>query len=268
MEEEDENDDVNAMDTSTTENIAKIFANLMKDEKMRMGIANTLAKAAPALLDSRCMGVQLSVYVPPPQGHPNAGKMPSPQSFAHPFIVNNNSMQPQGGGDETEDDEDGNDGEKRKKAMREFAAAAAILQRQKNGRKSQLSNTPREQRGLNRLRGLCVNVPLSTPSDSSRARSWNCWRRREYSALVFKRNRKALNAALKLCKLTLGGLSAASTGGLKQLLSVKDISGEMGEVVRAAVELEAGRARMEKMLGEVVGEEVEDDEKGEVEEGG
>ena len=57
--------------------IAKTFASLMKDERMRMNIAQTLAKAAPALLDEKCMGVQLSVYVPPPMGHKNAGQMPN-----------------------------------------------------------------------------------------------------------------------------------------------------------------------------------------------
>eukprot|EP00520_Triparma_pacifica_P017188 CAMPEP_0118646488 /NCGR_PEP_ID=MMETSP0785-20121206/8084_1 /TAXON_ID=91992 /ORGANISM="Bolidomonas pacifica, Strain CCMP 1866" /LENGTH=1321 /DNA_ID=CAMNT_0006538487 /DNA_START=131 /DNA_END=4093 /DNA_ORIENTATION=- len=285
MEEEDDSEDVNKMDTNTQENIAKIFANLMRDEKMRMGIAQTLAKAAPALLNAHCMGVQLSVYVPPPFGHKNAGQMPAPHSSAQPFLVNNNNFQPPGGGggdpkagwlnkflNSNEggggegnglEDGDGKNGAKRKKAMREFAAAAAILQRQKNSKKTQLSNTPREQRGLNKLRGLCVGCSLPTPNDSSKARAWNGWRRREYSILVFKKNRKALNSALKLCKLRLGGVSAANTGGLKQLLSVKDISGDMGEVVRAAVEIEAGRARMNKMLGEIVGE--EDSAAGEVE---
>ena len=52
----------------------------MKDERMRMNIAQTLAKAAPALLDEKCMGVQLSVYVPPPMGHKNAGQMPNAPS--------------------------------------------------------------------------------------------------------------------------------------------------------------------------------------------
>ncbi|GMH50606.1 hypothetical protein TrRE_jg2013 [Triparma retinervis] len=273
MEEEEDGDDVNNMEPNTQENIAKIFANLMKNEQMRMGIAQTLAKAAPALLNMHCMGVQLSVYVPPPAGHKNAGQMPTPQSSAQPFM--NNNMQPPGfdggdgrgswlnkfinsneggaetAGEEGEEKGDGRNGAKRKKAMREFAAAAAILQRQKNSKKAQLSNTPREQRGLNKLRGLCVGCSLPTPNDSSRARAWNAWRRREYSILVFKKNRKALNSALKLCKLRLGGVSNANTGGLKQLLSVKDISGDMGEVVRAAVEIEAGRARMNKMLEEI-----------------
>ncbi|MAD26123.1 MAG: hypothetical protein CMO44_18355 [Verrucomicrobiales bacterium] len=295
---DDDEEDLDKMDTSTPQNIAKIFANLMKDEKMRMGVAQTLAKAAPALLDARCMGVQLSVYVPPPFGHKNAGQMPSVNSNNGPHqftsILNSNAQKSEGDGqqggwlnkllqpnqqpnttktndnDEGEDEGQSKQSSKRRKAMREFAAAAAILQRHKrNPKGSSVSSTPREQRGLNKLRSLCAEVPLATPADPSRARSWNGWRRRELSVLTFKKNRKALNACLKLCKLRLGSVNAAHTGVIKQLLCVKDISNEIGEVVKAAVEIEAGRTRMRELepdaddespLEDLLGEKEEDEE--------
>ena len=39
--------------------LIETFADLLKDERMKAGIAQNLAKAAPALSDTRCMGVQL-----------------------------------------------------------------------------------------------------------------------------------------------------------------------------------------------------------------
>jgi hypothetical protein len=73
LEDDDEDDDPQ----SSSRTIPQMFSALLKDPKMRGGIAQTLAKAAPALLDPRCMGVQLSIYVPPPMGHKNAGQMPA-----------------------------------------------------------------------------------------------------------------------------------------------------------------------------------------------
>ncbi|GMI15500.1 hypothetical protein TrLO_g305 [Triparma laevis f. longispina] len=226
----DENSDENS--------IAKTFSSLLRDEKMRQGIASTLAKAAPALLDAKCMGVQLSVYVPPPAGHPNAGALPSP-SFS-------NHIQPAPQNQEGSwlSKILGDDEQKRRKV----AAAAAVLHGRKGASKKPTSVAQaRENRGLQKLRGLCRPVPLTTPTDSAKKRAWDQWRRREYSAVTFKINRKALNQNLKSCKLRLGSLDSTSSNTLKQLLSIKDCVAQMGDVVKAAVEIEAGRARIMKL---------------------
>ncbi|GMI15894.1 hypothetical protein TrVE_jg8834 [Triparma verrucosa] len=220
--------------------IAKTFSTLLRDEKMRQGIASTLAKAAPALLDAKCMGVQLSVYVPPPAGHPNAGALPSP-SFS-------NHIQPAPSNQEGSwlSKILGDDEQKRRKV----AAAAAVLHGRKGaGKKPTSVAQARENRGLQKLHGLCRPVPLTTPTDSAKRRAWDQWRRREYSAVTFKINRKALNQNLKSCKLRLGGLDSASSGTLRGLLSIKDCVSQMGDVVKAAVEIEASRARIMKLQG-------------------
>ena len=55
----------------------KAFAQVLQNENLRRGIAENLARAAPALSDPKCQGVMLSVYVPPPPTHQNRGKLPS-----------------------------------------------------------------------------------------------------------------------------------------------------------------------------------------------
>ena len=52
------------------------FSLLNPSAMMSGGIRAGFLKAAPVLADPRCGGIQLSVYVPPPKGHPNAGMMP------------------------------------------------------------------------------------------------------------------------------------------------------------------------------------------------
>ena len=59
--------------------LAKAFAQILSNDNLRRGIAENLARAAPALVDPRCQGVMLSVYVPPPPDHPNRGLMPGQQ---------------------------------------------------------------------------------------------------------------------------------------------------------------------------------------------
>jgi len=49
--------------------LAKAFAQILQNENLRRGIAENLARAAPALIDPRCQGVMLSVYVPPVSLH-------------------------------------------------------------------------------------------------------------------------------------------------------------------------------------------------------
>jgi hypothetical protein len=58
-------------------NVARAFSQVLSNENLRRGIAENLSRAAPALIDPRCQGVMLSVYVPPAVAmHPN---LPMPQ---------------------------------------------------------------------------------------------------------------------------------------------------------------------------------------------
>jgi len=128
------------------------------------------------------------------------------------------------------------------------------LQREEKGR-SPAPTLQRELRGLRQLRSLAVDVPLTAPTDTKRGGLWEAWIRREAGLITYKKNRRALNSALKMCKLVLSGL--ADNSSLRQLLSVKDITLEMAEVVRVAVEIEATRARGVRLEGkqELVGDE-------------
>lgn len=60
-------------------NVARAFSQVLTNENLRRGIAENLSRAAPALIDPRCQGVMLSVYVPPGPDHPNKGMMPGDQ---------------------------------------------------------------------------------------------------------------------------------------------------------------------------------------------
>ena len=63
----------------------KAFAQVFRNDSLRRGIADNLARAAPALSDPKCQGVMLSVYVPPPPQHLNRGQLPdstNPQLLA------------------------------------------------------------------------------------------------------------------------------------------------------------------------------------------
>jgi hypothetical protein len=66
-------------DNEIPPHLAKAFAQILSNDNLRRGIAENLARAAPALVDPRCQGVMLSVYVPPPPDHPNRGLMPGQQ---------------------------------------------------------------------------------------------------------------------------------------------------------------------------------------------
>lgn len=59
--------------------VARAFSQVLTNDSLRRGIAENLSRAAPALIDPRCQGVMLSIYVPPGPDHPNKGMMPGDQ---------------------------------------------------------------------------------------------------------------------------------------------------------------------------------------------
>ena len=132
--------------------------------------------------------------------------------------------------------------ERKKKSLRDFAKATSVLSSSGSSRipniSQQKSTSLKEQKNLARLRSLCQSVPLPPPSDPARAKLWNAWRKREASAILYKKNFKSLNVSLLRCKLRLD--TTAGSHSLLPLLSVRDCSSEMVELVRCAVEIEAG----------------------------
>jgi ATPase family AAA domain-containing protein 1 len=229
----------------------KAFAQILRNENLRRGIAENLARAAPALSDPKCQGVMLSVYVPPPHFHMNRGKMPndlssrtnSPMSGWFQKMLNN------------QDDEDSEDEppetrqQAKQKRVRTMAAAAAMLAA-KNAQESNKSErlVSKVERNLARLESLCRPIIVRTPADPVRAKSWEAWVARERGAVIFRQNRKELNRQLEAHDLSLQKHTGTHGAGslLRQMLCVRDLEGEMERVIKCAVELEAAKAQRQR----------------------
>ena len=301
--------------------LAKAFAQVLSNPNLRRGIAENLARAAPALVDPRCQGVMLSVYVPPPPNHPNHGLMPGQQrpqnkrqakrqgtqaksglsspgvggwlnkilSSASSSQNNASSMDNTHAKDETENESDDEDEgpsvddnshgsneldadalnetlsktasrtlRKRDRQARIAAVAAATAMLNGNEKKDRkrsddnsssksniLSTEEKIQKHLTRLQALCKNVALKSPTDPVRSRAWDAWANRERGAIVFRKNRRALNKELSARNLRIdkqvGTKGMGST--LRQMMSVKDVSYEMDGIVICAIETEAARSQ-------------------------
>jgi len=118
---------------------------------------------------------------------------------------------------------------------------------------SNLSTEQKVQKHLPRLQALCRSIPLRKPTDPVRLRSWESWAARERGAIVFRANRKILNDELDSrflrIKRDVNGNGGNGGGGmlgsiLRQMLSVKDLSGFMEDVIECAIEIEASRSQM------------------------
>jgi len=152
---------------------------------------------------------------------------------------------------------------KRDKQARVAAVAAAtamIKDQQKKNRKefsdnngqsaksNVLTTEQKVQKHLTRLQALCKSVPLTTPSDPVRSRAWDAWANREKGAIVFRKNRRAFNKELAQRRLRIdthvGTRGMGST--LRQMMSAKDISYEMDDIITCAIETEAARSQRAK----------------------
>eukprot|EP00554_Chaetoceros_debilis_P003467 CAMPEP_0194090000 /NCGR_PEP_ID=MMETSP0149-20130528/37003_1 /TAXON_ID=122233 /ORGANISM="Chaetoceros debilis, Strain MM31A-1" /LENGTH=1651 /DNA_ID=CAMNT_0038774107 /DNA_START=343 /DNA_END=5298 /DNA_ORIENTATION=- len=315
------NNDDDESDGPLPSHLAKAFAQILSNDNLRRGIAENLARAAPALVDPRCQGVMLSVYVPPPPNHPNHGLMPG-QSRPQPRkqskkqgTQNKSSLSSPGVGgwlnkiltsasssssssqnttsetskpDEEEDEDSDNDEEsfahtkdaiddnslnetlpktttrrmrKRNRQARVAAVAAATAmikdhdKKNRNGseknssaRLSSLTAEQKIQKHITRLHALCKSVPLQSPSDPVRYRAWNAWAERERGAIIFRKNRRALNKELSQRDLRINMHAGTKGMGstLRQIMSAKDISFEMDEIITSAIEDEAARSQKTK----------------------
>jgi ATPase family AAA domain-containing protein 1 len=310
------NGDADDKDGIMSPKMAKIYATILSNDSLRRGIAENLARAAPALVDPRCQGVMLSVYVPPPPDHPNRGLMPGQRPKQQSSkrtskkqigqAKNNNSgvsgwlnkilssstsndSKPQGETvienlSDNEDEEstidlDDDDGDNdrveddslnpeiadalnkaasvqlrtRDKQARiaAVAAATAMIKEHEAKKKTPDSKTgehstaERIQKHLSRLQALCKPVPLGSPSDPVRSRAWDGWALREKGAIIFRKNRRALNSELDDRNLTID-MNVGTSGlgsSLRQMLSVKDISEDIDDVITCAIETEAARTQ-------------------------
>lgn len=145
-------------------------------------------------------------------------------------------------------------GGKRKRSMdraRTLAVAAAALAGSKKEQKEKVEQAPvkltpqqRSHRNLVRLQALCRSVPLTTPSDPVRARSWDAWADREEGSIVFRRNRRALISHLEQRNLSISLQSSRGAGiVLRQMLSTRDVTSEIDDIVKCAVEFEAAKSQ-------------------------
>ena len=288
--------------------LAKAFAEVLSNENLRRGIAENLARAAPALVDPRCQGVMLSVYVPPPNNHPNRGMMPrqdqstsivsssddskdKEESNAGTSKSNvgnwlNKILQPNNPSSKVNDEDDDlssssssssleslspreesvskekEDIEKeskkarnkrnRRDAIRTLAAAATAIQASKES--TPTHSESKQQRGLLRLQSLCRNIPIKTPTDPVRARSWEGWKRRERGSLLFRKNRRVLLKELnqRKLKLKMENGKSSKVAMIRQMLSIRDVSDEISDVVKAAVEIEAARSQRMKVCNVMI----------------
>mmetsp|Transcript_24384 Transcript_24384/g.46054 ORF Transcript_24384/g.46054 Transcript_24384/m.46054 type:complete len:1736 (+) Transcript_24384:368-5575(+) len=145
---------------------------------------------------------------------------------------------------------------KRERSMdraRTLAVAAAALAGAKKDRREKekaknsvkLTSEQKIQRNLMRLQTLCQNVPLQAPIDPVRQRSWNAWADRERGSVIFRKNRSALLSQLSRRHLGID-LNAGTKGAgtvLRQMMSVRDITDEIGDIIKCAVEIEAGKSQ-------------------------
>lgn len=205
--------------------LQKAFSQLLKNENFRRGVKENLSRAAPALTNPDCQGVMLSVYLPP--------QMNRPRTKWFQKILDN------GGTD-------------KKKRVRTMAAAAAMVAASKcaDSRDAQSAKLDKAERNLSDLESICRSIVIDTPADPVRAKTWESWIARERGAVLFRQNRDALQEELSSRSLRLMQSTGTHGAGsaLRQMLSVRDISDEMEDVVKCAVELEAANSQKKTPL--------------------
>lgn len=147
--------------------------------------------------------------------------------------------------------------QKRTRTMAAYHAVMAAKNAELN-RGDKKSKDNKAERNLAQLEDICRSIPIKAPSDPVRGKSWQSWIGREVGAVIFRKNRKALKDQLKTRDLSLQQHTGTRGAGssLRQMLSVRDLSEEMDEVIKCAVELEAAKGqRLHKSPDEIHTEE-------------
>lgn len=222
----------------------KAFSQVLRNENLRRGISENLARAAPALSDPKCQGVLLSVFVPPPtfhmRGQDTKENKVQPHSMGNWFSKILNS---QDEGDAKKEPTEENRRSSRQKRVRTMAAAAAVLAAE--NAKDMPKQDTKAARNLAKLEAICRPIIPKTPADPVRAKSWDAWIARECGAVVFRQNRQILNEHLEKHALSLQERTGTRGAGssLRQMLSVRQLSDEMDDVIKRAIEIEAAKAQ-------------------------
>jgi hypothetical protein len=195
-----------------------------------------------------------SFVVPPPTSQPqeaqqqsknNKGKSHQNMNGWFQRMLNHQEEQEKSRNDES----NGNISEEerehaKQRRVRTMAAAAAVIAAGNASAKNETIEDKAE-RNLARLESLCRPVVVQTPTDPVRAKSWDAWISRERGAVVFRKNRNALNERLQHHLLSLQVHTGTHGAGssLRGMLSVRDLSDEMDGVIKCAIELEAARSQ-------------------------
>jgi len=210
---------------------------VLSNQVLRRGIADNLSRAAPALLDPRCCGVMLSVYIPPLSQVQGQGQLseapPNTPTISTQEQPNSQSKQ--------------NWLNKILSSHREEIlmnnnnpinnASNANIKSNGQGQHTN-SGMSKNLRHLQILQAQCSYIPLVSPTDPVRLKSWSNWIQREHSSLYRRRNKRALSSSLRAHKLKLSSMDE----GLSQLLSTRDFTGNMDSIVQCAVEYEANES--------------------------
>jgi SpoVK/Ycf46/Vps4 family AAA+-type ATPase len=236
----------------------KAFAQVLRNDNLRRGIAENLARAAPALSDPKCQGVMLSVFVPPPPFHANRGKQPDapakqpPQNNMGGWFQKILNSQEESAEDASDTEEKAS--QKKQKRVRTMAAAAAVMAASNNKENDSKASDNKAERNLAKLEQVCRPIGIGTPHDPVRAKSWESWISRERGAVFFRHNRRVLNEELALRKLAVQQHTGTRGAGsaLRQMLSVRDLGDEMGDVIKCAVELEAAKSLRQHESSETI----------------
>jgi hypothetical protein len=235
--------------SSKSPELQKAFAQVLRNENLRRGIAENLARAAPALSDPKCQGVLLSVFVPPPPEvfQSNTNKQADLTSKPLTGSMGNwfqKMLNHQAEVERKKDPTDENLKSAREKRVRTMAAAAAVIAAQ-NARGSDTKNENKSERNLSKLEAICRPIIVKTPNDPVRAKSWEAWIKRERGAVVFRQNRRILKEQLEKRFLSLQEHTGTKGAGssLRQMLSVRLLADEMDDVIQRAIELEATKAQ-------------------------
>lgn len=232
--------------------LQKAFAQVLRNENLRRGIAENLARAAPALSDPKCQGVLLSVFVPPPPDvfqSSATDKVPSESSkplsgSMGSWFQKMLSHQEEADGKKEQTEE--NRKSARERRVRTMAAAAAVVAAQHGGKGDGSKNVNKSEKNLSKLEAVCRPIVVHTPADPVRAKSWDAWVRRERGAVIFRQNRRILKQHLEQRFLSLQEHTGTKGAGssLRQMLSVRLLSNEMDDVIQRAIELEAAKSQL------------------------
>lgn len=204
---------------------------MLQNDHLKRSVTDNLIRAAPALLDPRCQGIMLSVYIPPGNNHPNRGMMPMPSSNSNnnnmPLLPNSKdtsstSGSSGGGGwwnkilqpgattttntnssQQTITEETSSTTSSSEETTTTGSPSTSSKTKTKKDPSTKTTLTPeaKQRRGLLRLSSHTQTISLSKPIDQVRTRSWDSWIQRQIHCIYFTQNIYKLQCELQLSNL-------------------------------------------------------------------